>query len=500
MTVRILVGDCRDTLKRLPDESVNLVVTSPPFWGLRAYSVEPTVWGGVEGCRHEWGGERSSKSMTHQDRLGDAIDPRTGQPAGGKVHGQPGGFSISQGQFCLHCPAWLGTLGNEPTIDLYVANLVGIFREVRRVLHPSGCLVLNLGDSFSSSTTSKRPNGKGSGITGDKAKQDMPRPPVSPGLKPKDLVGVPWAVAFALRADGWWLRSEMVWIKKNPMPSSVRDRPSVGHEHIFLLAKSKKYYWDAEAIRKAHTTNPLDNYRPPTSIYGQDGRGVLGREKDGHGGLTTNKHHPSGRNYRTTDPWFASLDDAIEHHRQYLAHLESIKAEGGLMLNEQGNPLALQVNTKGYKGAHFATFPCKLVHPFILAGSSKRGVCPACYAPWERAVEKIIIDKEITKASPKYQDELGHGTSARVNVPGVGHAYVSTSGKTTGWTPSCACSTADPIPATVLDPFSGAGTTLMVSDREGRDTIGCELSGPYAKMAHDRIKADGGMFTQVRIE
>lgn len=274
--------------------------------------------------------------------------------------------------------------------------------------------------------------------------------------------------------------------------NSVRDRPTTAHEYVFLLAKSKQYFWDAEAVR---TSLLPDSYRlskrirKPHKMTGQFGAETK---------MGLHKYQPStaGRNYRTTDLWFASLDEAIEQQRAYLAHLEHVKAEGGLLLDEDGEPLALNVTTAGSGLAHFAIFPTKLVLPFVRAGSSQKGVCPECGGPWERVVER----QRRTKTDIFCPKHLQGNTSGLAN-PGWRKSKVPNAYSTTlGWRPTCSCNAGDPIPATILDPFSGAGTTLLVADREQRDAIGLELSPEYAQMSHDRIKADGGMFVDVRLE
>ena len=186
--VTIWHGDCIDGMRQLPTESVQCVVTSPPYWGLRDYGVD-------------------------------------------------------------------GAIGLEATPEEYVANMVEVFREVRRVLRAEGTLWLNLGDSYA-----------GSGMTGGTASMEGSakrtgrrfhgnrRDTVS-GLKQKDLVGIPWRVAFALQADGWWLRSDIIWSKPNPMPESIKDRPTREHEYIFLLSKSATYYFDQETVREPTTGN-----------------------------------------------------------------------------------------------------------------------------------------------------------------------------------------------------------------------------------------------------
>jgi DNA modification methylase len=238
----ILQGHVLDVIRQIPDESVHCVVTSPPYWGLRNYGTEPQVWPGEQPpCEvHDWGAalpRRSRKST-------DVVDGESKQATNvGAIHDLP------TSEFCRRCNAWRGELGLEPTPELYVKHIVEIFREVRRVLRKDGTLWLNLGDSYAGSNCGSndyRPEGASLSKSGSKYRGQKPGLPT--GLKPKDLVGIPWMVAFALRADGWWLRCDIIWHKPNPMPESVTDRPTKSHEYIFLLTKSDKYFYDAEAI------------------------------------------------------------------------------------------------------------------------------------------------------------------------------------------------------------------------------------------------------------
>ncbi len=185
----------------LKDQSVQCIVTSPPYWGLRDYDLPPTVWGGDADCEHRWA-----------DSVGQVI---AGLQTG----------------FCADCKAWLGAFGLEPSPEQYVENLVEIFREVRRVLRDDGTLWLNIGDSYATGAGGGRVAGGGGQGARWKNKTGhwQPNRMKIRGLKPKDLIGIPWRAAFALQADGWWLRSDIVWAKKNPMPESVKDRPTRSH-------------------------------------------------------------------------------------------------------------------------------------------------------------------------------------------------------------------------------------------------------------------------------
>ena len=239
----VLVGDNRETIKSLPDQSVNTVVTSPPYFGLRDYGTGKWVGGDSE-CNHM----RDTKFNE---------GATTGHKAMGKTNNAVGD-SIYKNE-CGKCGAVRedSQFGLEETPEEFCDNLVKLFREIRRVLKDDGTVWLNLGDSYAGS--GKNRNADGSSNAGDNTKQSTSQGttdgnlrPVKAheiGLKPKDLIGIPWMVAFALRADGWYLRQDIVWSKPNPMPEPVRDRCTKAHEYIFLLSKSKNYYYDHEAIK-----------------------------------------------------------------------------------------------------------------------------------------------------------------------------------------------------------------------------------------------------------
>ena len=260
---RIYCGDCLEALQQIPDGVFQTCVTSPPYWGLRDYGIEPQVWGGDIECDHVWGGFQTGRVTGGGDR-----------PPDNKWLNGPSLDSQQERAFCLHCNAWLGSLGLEPTPGLFVQHLVEIFREVRRVLRDDGTLWLNLGSSYW--------GGKGKsgyelpheveerGAKGETLQaghnvpgyMDMrPADGKHPVFKPKDLVPIPWMVAMALQRDGWWLRSDIIWHKPNPMPESVTDRPTKSHEYLFLLAKSKRYFYDADAVREAQAEDSIRAYQ-----------------------------------------------------------------------------------------------------------------------------------------------------------------------------------------------------------------------------------------------
>lgn len=267
--VQIIAGDCIESMRAMPADSVHTCVTSPPYFGLRDYGVD-------------------------------------------------------------------GQIGLEPTPDEFVAALVEVFREVRRVLRDDGTLWLNLGDSYARTGGTDRKVSKTArvGSTRNTLGQMKDRTQVAPqGLKDKDLIGIPWRVAFALQADGWYLRQDIIWHKPNPMPESVRDRCTKAHEYIFLLSKSPRYYFDADAIKE-----------PAVS-------GATGRAASFKRGGSKRAQPIPGQAYGTHRP---DRDDVA--------------------YNETRNRRSVwTVSTKPFKGAHFATFPPDLIEPCVLAGCPDGG-------------------------------------------------------------------------------------------------------------------------------
>jgi len=431
---------------------VHCVVTSPPYFGLRRYEGVPeTVWGGDPAHGHEWG---------------EALPPiKAGQVAQTKWKDAP---AVAEGQrantgACCLCGAWRGCLGNEPTVALYVEHMVAVFREVRRVLRDDGVCWLNLGDSYS---------GGGNGGGGSFA-QDGPRmmaegdknvrtrPAHTPGFPAGNLLGVPWRVAFALQADGWLLRNDMIWGKKAPMPESVAgwrwqrcrtktaggsrsERPALArsaqqdhdghgfapsaewsdcpgcdkcaataglvlrrgswrhtraHEYVFMLAKTDCYFADGEAAKEVASPASADRYKYNFS------------------GAPDGRHDPGGH--------------------------ERICPEGERESDGKRNPRSFMLlGPEPLHEAHFAAMPTEIPRRLIAASTPTRGVCRACGSPWARV------------------------------APPTSHA---------GWRPTCTCPSATPVPATILDPFAGSGTTGVVAAELGRRAILCDLSGTYLR-------------------
>lgn len=259
---RILVGDCIEMMRTLPDQSVHTCITSPPYFGLRDYGVD-------------------------------------------------------------------GQIGLEDSPREFIDSLVAVFREVRRVLREDGTIWVNMGDSYSNGgRTWRAPDKKSEGRAMETRPDD--------GLKPKDLLGMPWRLAFALQDDGWYLRQDIVWAKPNPMPESVRDRCTKAHEYLFLLSKSPRYYFDQDAIRE-----PARAQAAPESASRRNSFARETKYTDGEHGQTA--QHRTGRN---------DVDyDETRNKRSVWT-----------------------VSTASFKGAHFATFPPDLIRPCVLAGSPRGGM------------------------------------------------------------------------------------------------------------------------------
>jgi DNA modification methylase len=440
------VCDCREGLRQLPDKSVHMCVTSPPYFGLRDYGLEPTIWGGRENCRHRFknagkrhrggtGGHACSHSNGHQ-KAKDAV------------------ADYVAGELC-RCGAWRGALGLEPTVQLYVEHLVGIFEEVRRVLRDDGTLWLNLGDAYANDGKYGGETGGKQSYLGDADRRRNGRERRRTGLKPKDLIGLPWAVAFALRDAGWWLRSDVIWDKPNCLPESVNDRPTRGHEYLFLLSKQSKYFYDRTAIEEPHGFNRWSDRRGRNAtvldeVYnGEAGESSLLREGD-----SKNFFPGSGRNRRTV--W--------------------------------------RICTQPYPGAHFATFPTDLVAPCILAGTSEKGCCPHCGKGRVRNVEIEYVN--VGNCQTNGERSENH---REINQAGF-EVRLEKRVRTVGWRNGCHCDfhADDAVPAIVLDPFSGAGTAGLVSRILGRRFIGFEASAAYAEQSVARIMHRGAKLSPIR--
>lgn len=438
---RVIQAEVSEGLRQLPDACVQTCITSPPYWGLRDYGTGEWV-GGEPDCEHEGQVVLSANSQDGLNAAADKYQPGKSRRAKSSKIADP----VKGGDCRCGATRKDDQLGLEATPDEFVANMVNIFREVRRVLRDDGTVWLNLGDSYVGNKTTGR-NDAETHWQGNDVKTA-----VASWGKPKDLVGIPWRVAFALQADGWYLRSDIIWHKPNPMPESVTDRPTKAHEYLFLLTKSPKYFYDAYAVRETSRTGSW-SAMPPTD-------GV--KQAEGNDNATYSGNTPAG--------------DGTRNRRSVWS-----------------------ITTKGFSGAHFAVFPPELVEPCVLAGTSAGGACPECGAPYKRVLEAgaPLIDQQ--RASDGDANSEYHGEAVK-DYEGTGAENASEvkarilegmrERKTVGWWPTCDHDSGEPVPQLVLDTFTGSGTTGMVALRHSRDFVGTELNPEYAQMARKRIYDD----------
>lgn len=340
-------------------------------------------------------------------------------------------------------------IGKEPTPEVFVEKIVEVFREVRRVLHPSGTVFLNLGDAYfgggrggnpTESPYRKQATNVGSLI-------DSPNwNAMNCGLKPKDLCMIPWRVALALQADGWWVRSVICWHKKSCMPESVTDRPTNSWEPIFLLTKRSHYFYDAEAVKEP----AIPAERLVTGKSASYGQAIAsGRKPSGNGVPGSVMRTGDSRNQRNV--W--------------------------------------SLGPEPYSEAHFATFPTEIPRRAILAGTSARGCCPKCREPWVRVVESSkTFESGSGRAGNLPNGKQDLRASDTNSTPDIRMGPVVAT-RTVGWEPGCECDAGEPIHCTVLDPFLGSGTTAAVAIELRRLAIGIELNQDYFTFIRDRVNA-----------
>lgn len=377
-------GDCMALLPQVPTGTIQCVVTSPPYFGLRSYLPDD-----------------------HPDK---ALE-----------------------------------IGTEETPDEYVAKMVDVFREVRRALRDDGTCWLNLGDSYNithqgaqGAQHSAKFHATGDAYTENVAVRRKRGLATGLGLKPKDLIGIPWRVAFALQSDGWYLRQDIVWHKPSTMPESVTDRCTKAHEYLFLLTKKSSYFYDSFAVAEPAV---------------QAGR----VRSDQFGG---NKY------------------------KEGVKHSDGSTFTGSDTRNRRS---VWSINPEPYNGAHFAVMPTELVKPCIMAGTSEHGACDQCGAPWERIIEsQRTLDGEPVENLGSWKDE-----NYAVGAQGVGHWRYGTERTEKGWRPTCKCEGAGVRPCVVFDPFFGSGTIGRVAEDLGRLWLGFDLNPEYAELQRQRTAQMG---------
>lgn len=472
-THTIIQGDVRAGLRTLPDGCVHCTTSSPPYFGLRDYGVD-------------------------------------------------------------------GQIGLEDSLEDYIKIMVEIGKEIYRVLRPDGVFFLNLGDCYAGSGKGPSKSLNANNPHAHEAALKAGASNVPAGLKSKDLMGVPWRVALALQEGGatnprtmrevgkirdallsefdswdeiprkvrdvledlqaeweqahkgaWYLRSDIIWAKPNCMPSSVKDRPTTSHEYIFLLTKKPRYFWDGEAIRE-----------PVSDSYAKDKRpvGIL-RQR-----VNANTKYPRTGQYkqqklhsRAARPPGTSENNPYRKTRacEDLPRSERRLATGKTGFFHEKDPQSQNltrnarsvwvISPQPRPEAHFATFPDELARRCIKAGTSEKGCCPKCGAPYRRIV---VCSGGTTGQSwnPHLNDgETGHMMSEELRKTTLNGTYRRES---RGWEPTCTCNAGDPVPCTVLDPFMGSGTVACMARDLGRNSIGIELNPEYVAIAKKRLRID----------
>jgi DNA modification methylase len=426
----LYLGDVLAGLGRLVDKSVHMVVTSPPYFGLRDYGTGEWA-GGDPDCPHRVRTAQAVAKSQASSTLLSTSRETVGHTKEGyrRVCPRCGAIRVDQ------------QIGLEDSVEEYISRLVAVFRDVWRVLRADGTLWLNIGDSYAGS--GKGPHGPNGAVKHERNQGFHSPGQRTYGYKAKDLMMIPARVALALQADGWTLRSEIIWHKVAPMPESVLDRPTSAHEKIYLLTKANRYFYDAEAVREQPADYARKGGSAPYTANGSVTHGI--------GSNSLHQMASTGANLRNV--WSLSPDP--------------------------------------FPAAHYATFPRELPRRCILAGTSARGVCPHCGKPWERVVERSPM---VIRRSARY---VALGEFGRTQSSGT--MVTPPTATTTAWRQACRCAAHDPAPAVVLDPFMGSGRTALVANSLGRHAVGCELNPANIDLSRQQIVTGLGLLARVEV-
>jgi DNA modification methylase len=545
----IIQGDMRQVLSEMPENSVDMCVTSPPYWGLRAYAGETeAVWGGDAECEHVWGDYIPIKAQSRWhvfDEYNTDGKPRVG------IGKQDAGKDGTHGAYCQLCGAWYGELGREPTPELYVEHIVECFRAVRRVLKPWSVLLLNLGASYAGSGGDHKPHHRNTaGFQHKNEQRELSKGraaiPVTGSYKPLDLIPIPWLVALALQKDGWYLRRDAIWEKPSPMPESLNtwrwERHRVKVEGLRDFAPSEDNedradggvyasggvannpyarYEDCLGCPRCEKHNGYvfryGNWRPTTAHeyvfllapgvpYYCDAEGVRQEAKYGR------------------REWIGDASDVYNHiERQHYTVTGGDPSMGANLRSVWRLPTART------SAEHFAAFSIELADLCVRMGTSPKGYCAECGRPWVRVVDvQRPDDYDPSVVDEKVQEGWG-GPEFSTNRPlsKIFQDSLGSSKNTLDWWPSCdcdaehdwdhdlgpvpvpcegfstflACKRCDErwyaeqdepkgcyVPGLVLDPFIGTGTTAVAAKANGRDYLGIDISEEYCAMARNEIR------------
>ncbi len=453
--IKIYNSDIMPTLKEMADESIDCAITSPPYWALRDYGIEPSIWDGAVGCQHKFPKDSIK-------RIRGDVKNFTNKPIVGSNANEYQSPIQNNGAFCSRCGAWRGSLGLEPTFELYIKHLCDIFDEIKRVLKKSGTCWVNLGDTYGGSWSNygarnchQRKRNTHKYIRYGSMPKNWKPPTIY--LPQKSLVQIPSRFSIEMTNRGWVLRNEIIWHKPNCMPSSVRDRFTVDFEKIFFFVKDKKYWFERQFETIAESTIG----RGPVDFGGKKGREYKPEKND--------------PNYRGgNEQWGRTFD-----YKKSCEHGHNKRC-------------VWRICPKPFKEAHFAVFPEKLVETPIKAGCPEF-VCNKCEKPREKIYKREQIPRQNVYNGNKFKDQKKNMSHKRIQMmvtagrkAGLDHDNPMPPQKFIKHT-SCKCK-AGFSGGVVLDPFMGSGTVAVVAKRLNRQFIGIDIKKDYCKMAIKRIK------------
>jgi len=440
-TNQILCGDALTKLKELDDQSVNCVMTSPPYWALRDYGEgNSQIWDGEEGCEHKWGADIPASGSRSNDNSNKKRK---------EVFGKRDGWNNSN--FCL-CGAWKGQLGLEPTFDLYIKHLCDIFEETKRVLRDDGTCWVNLGDTYI--------GGGGGGNSHETNMKNRPEFIEANKIQSKSLTLIPMRFAIEMVNRGWILRNTIIWHKPNCMPSSVKDRFTVDFEYLFFFVKKKKYYFETQ-------------YEP-----------LLTNENRPDGVVRSREYNYNSKENKNPKAYLKQDNVPSKNSRLY----EGFNKRYEKPTQGRNKRAVWRICPKPFKEAHFAVYPEELCETPIKAGCPEF-VCVKCGNP---KYPRYIPSKKYEKLLKSQRRTEAYTSERRKKAIEVGNAFGSK--KVTAlpdykvsFEPTCNCN-AEFTGGIILDPFFGAGTTGLVALKQNKKFIGIELNPSYIQIIKKRLK------------